>query len=90
MHLTASKSRKYTLKHNELRFLCSIMPYQTNNDNIYSVGTMIFAKEAPTVQLQIKNYYQRIYYCGVVGSESAKNKVFFERELIAPGEPSNA
>ena len=66
------------------------MPYQTNNDNIYSVGTLIFAKEAPTVQLQIKHYYQRIYYCGIVGSESAKNKVFVERELIAPGQPSNA
>lgn len=60
------------------------MAYQTNEDNIFRVGTIILAKEAPAVKLQIKNYYQRIYYCAIVGNESAKQKVYFERELIAP------
>lgn len=60
------------------------MPYQTNGDNIYQVGTVIFAKEAPTIKLQIKKYYQRIYYCAIIGDESAKDKVYFERELIPP------
>ena len=61
------------------------MPIQINDDNIYKVGTIILAKEAPTVKLEIKRYLQRIYYCSVVGEETSKQKVYFERELIAPG-----
>jgi hypothetical protein len=60
------------------------MSYQTNDDNVYSVGTIITAKEAPTIKLEIKRYIQRIYYCSIVGEESVKQKVYFERELIAP------
>ena len=59
------------------------MSYQTNADNIYSVGTVITAKEAPAVKLEIIKYYQRIYYCAVVGNITAKLKVYFERELVA-------
>jgi hypothetical protein len=62
------------------------MPYQNNEDNIYQVGTILFAKESPLVKLQIEKYLQRIYYCAIVGNESAKQKAYFERELIAPGE----
>jgi hypothetical protein len=61
------------------------MSYHTNEDNIYAVGLVIMAKEAPTIKLEIMKYYQRIYYCAVVGDESAKQKAYFERELIAPG-----
>jgi hypothetical protein len=61
------------------------MSYQTNEDNIYAVGTIIMAKEAPTIKLEIKKYYQRTYYCSVVGDAAAKQKAYFERELIAPG-----
>jgi hypothetical protein len=61
------------------------MSYHTNDDNIYSVGTIITAKDAPTVKLEITKYYQRIYYCAIVGNETAKQKVYFEKELIAPG-----
>ncbi|HEU5289895.1 MAG TPA: hypothetical protein VFU05_04575 [Cyclobacteriaceae bacterium] len=64
------------------------MSYQTNEDNIYAVGTFITAKEAPTVQLKIANYYQRLYYCSIVGNETAKLKVYFERELVTPIESS--
>lgn len=60
------------------------MSYQTNEDNIYAVGSFINAREAPTVKLQITKYYQRIYYCTVVGNDTARLKVYFERELIAP------
>ena len=66
--------------------MCPIMPYQSNEDNTYEVGAFILAKEAPTVKLQIKKYYQRIYYCAIVGNESAKQKAYFERELLPPGE----
>lgn len=61
------------------------MSYRTNEDNIYSVGIIVAAKEAPNVKLEITKYYQRIYYCSVVGDGTAKQKVYFERELIPPG-----
>jgi hypothetical protein len=60
------------------------MSYRTNEDNIYAVGTIVTAKEAPTVKLEIKKYYQRIYYCSVVDNEVPKQKAYFERDLIAP------
>lgn len=60
------------------------MSYQTSEDNIYSVGTLITAREAPTVTLKITSYYQRIYYCSIEGNDTGKVKVYFERELIAP------
>ena len=60
------------------------MSYQTNEDNLYAVGTFITAKEAPDVRLEITKYYQRIYYCSTVGNDTAKLKAYFERELIAP------
>ena len=66
------------------------MDSQNNADNIYEVGSIILAKEAPTVKLQIKKYFQHIYYCAIVGNESAKHKVYFERELIAPGDKLDA
>jgi hypothetical protein len=62
------------------------MSYHTNEDNIYPVGTIIMAKAAPTTRLEITKYYQRIYYCSIVGDEASKQKVYFERELIAPGQ----
>jgi hypothetical protein len=60
------------------------MSYRTNEDNVYMVGTMIMAKEAPTVKLEIQKYYQRIYYCSIIGDDASKQKAYFERDLIAP------
>jgi hypothetical protein len=60
------------------------MSYQTKEDNIYQVGTIVHAKEAPAIKLQVTSYCQRIYYCSIVGSEASKPKAYFERELIAP------
>ena len=60
------------------------MSYRTNEDNSYAVGTVVMAKEDPIRQLEITKYYQRIYYCSIVGDEAAKQKVYFERELMAP------
>jgi hypothetical protein len=60
------------------------MSYQTNTDNIYPEGSIITAKEAPTVQLKIVAYRQRIYYCAVVGDEERKQLAYFERELVSP------
>jgi hypothetical protein len=61
------------------------MSYKTNTDNIYKEGTIITAKVAPGVKLIITKYYQRTYYCNVVGDPDKKQLVYFERELIAPG-----
>lgn len=60
------------------------MSYRTNEDNLYAVGTIITAKEAPAIKLEITKYYQRIYYCAVVGNEAGKVMAYFERDLISP------
>jgi hypothetical protein len=60
------------------------MSYQTNTDNIYAEGTIVTAKENPSLPLKIIRYYHRIYYCSVVGDESRKRLVYFERELTTP------
>jgi hypothetical protein len=60
------------------------MSYRTNTDNIYAEGTLITAKANPSQELRIMKYYQRIYYCAVLGEENKKQLVYFERELIAP------
>jgi hypothetical protein len=60
------------------------MSYHTNADNIYAEGAVVTAKENPTLQLKIIKYYQRIYYCAIIGDESKKQLAYFERELISP------
>jgi hypothetical protein len=60
------------------------MSYRTNTDNIYPEGSLITANENPARQLKIVKYYQRIYYCAVVGEEDTKQLAYFERELRAP------
>lgn len=60
------------------------MHYLADTDNIYPEGSFITAKEAPSVQLKIVAYKQRIYYCAVVGNEGGKQLAYFERELVAP------
>lgn len=61
------------------------MSYRTNSDNIYAEGTFITAKGNP-LKLKIVKYYQRIYYCAVVGAEGRKQLAYFERELTPPDE----
>ena len=58
------------------------MSYRTNSDNIFAVGILIAAKEHPSLELKIMKYYQRIYYCAVVGDEDRKQLAYFERELV--------
>jgi hypothetical protein len=54
--------------------------------NLYKVGTIIYAKVNPTLQLFIAKYYKQIYYCGVVGHPEENNLAYFERELTPAGE----
>jgi hypothetical protein len=55
-----------------------------SSDNIYQEGTCITAKVNPGLPLIIRTYYQRIYYCAVVGDNEHKHFAYFERELIQP------
>ena len=57
------------------------MSYRTNSDNIYAEGTLITAKVNPSLMLKIMKYYQRTYYCAVVGDEDKKHLAYFKREL---------
>ncbi len=54
-----------------------------NNDNIYTVGTVIYARQNPTIKLVIKSYKARIYYCEAIDSERKTTKAYFEHELLA-------
>ena len=74
MHLTTDK--RSDIGHN--------MSFRTNSDNKFAKGTLISAQADPHRSLRIVAYYQRIYYCEVVGEEHRKQLVYFERELIAP------
>ena len=60
------------------------MSYKTNTDNIYKEGTLITAKTNPGLKLRIMKYYQRIYYCAVVGDAARKHLTYFENDLIPP------
>jgi hypothetical protein len=64
------------------------MTPNTNKDNIYPEGTVITAKQNPSLQLTIAKYNQRIYYCSIIGDEGAKQLAYFERELIPPVSPT--
>lgn len=61
------------------------MSYRIADDNIYPEGTLVSAKVNPSLQLVIKRYLQRIYYCAVVGNEHEKQQAYFEKEIM----PSN-
>ena len=67
----------------------NIMCYKRHTVNISKDGTLIRAKANPDLELVIQRYYQRTYYCGVVGDSSREQLTYFERELIPPGKSSN-
>ena len=64
------------------------MSYRTNSDNIYSVGIVISAIDNPSLKLKIMTYYQRIYYCAVIGDEGRKQLAYYEHELVSPAKES--
>lgn len=81
----------YDLSASGLRQSCTIwnvgvisMDTSMNSDNIFSIGTIVSAKVEPGLSLVIAKYYQRIYYCSIVGQPTHKQFAYFERELIPP------
>jgi hypothetical protein len=51
-------------------------------ENIFPIGSEVFAKVNPDLKLTIRQYLKRIYYCTVNGNPSQKDLVYFERELM--------
>ena len=60
------------------------MSYLTNNDNVYKIGTTIFAKAKPDVPLVIMRYYHRTYYCVAVSDPMGTQREYFEKDLVRP------
>ncbi|HWY12940.1 MAG TPA: hypothetical protein VN026_16515 [Bacteroidia bacterium] len=55
-------------------------------ENLYKEGDIVFAKENPTLKLVIRRYIDQIYYCKVHADSTAKELVYFERELVTEPE----
>ncbi|MEQ9414609.1 MAG: hypothetical protein RIF39_12310 [Cyclobacteriaceae bacterium] len=51
--------------------------------NKFEVGKIVQDKKRPEINLVIRRYYKRIYYCTVQADPAQKEKVYFENELIA-------
>ncbi len=65
------------LSNNPLRY---IKP--ESMENKYKEGDVVYAKENPEKKLVVRRYVDRIYYCKVQDDATAKELVYFERELI--------
>jgi hypothetical protein len=50
--------------------------------NIFPEGSVVYAKEDPTLKLRVRRYVSRIYYCTIEESPSQKELVYYERELM--------
>ena len=52
-------------------------------ENIFPKGSVVYAKENPTLALVVRRYVGRIYYCTIQANPShRKELVYFERELM--------
>ncbi|MEQ9440096.1 MAG: hypothetical protein RIG62_13665 [Cyclobacteriaceae bacterium] len=51
-------------------------------DNIFSEGSVVYAKVDPTLKLVVRRYVKRIYYCTIQKDPARKELVYFERELM--------
>ncbi len=50
-------------------------------ENKYKEGDIVCAKENPSQKLIVRRYVDKIYYCRVKDEPTAKELVYFEREL---------
>jgi hypothetical protein len=50
--------------------------------NKFKEGELVHAKVNPTLNLVIRRFVDRIYYCTIQADPSHKDLVYFERELI--------
>ena len=52
-------------------------------ENIFPEGSVVYAKEVPTLKLVVRRYVDHIYYCTIPEDPSHKDLVYYERELTA-------
>ena len=52
-------------------------------ENKYEEGKIVQAIERPDINLVVRRYHKRIYYCSVQAHPSQKEQVYFENELAA-------
>ena len=50
--------------------------------NKYNVGDHVYAKTDPTLELVIRRYIDRVYYCKIGEDPKQKELVYYERELV--------
>lgn len=51
-------------------------------ENKFKEGEVVQAKVNPNLNLVIRRYVDRIYYCKIQSDPTRKELVYFERELI--------
>jgi hypothetical protein len=54
-------------------------------DNVFKEGELVYANENPALELIIRRYVQRVYYCRVKDGLDQNDLVYFERELTRKG-----
>jgi len=57
----------------------------TSMENKYKEGETVHAKENPAIDLKVRRYVHKIYYCRKKEDQDGKDLVYFERELIPAG-----
>ncbi len=57
-------------------------------DNIYPEGGFVYAHKAPTIQLMVRKYVNRTYFCRVVKDPASKDLIYFEREITNQALPA--
>ncbi len=45
-------------------------------------GSVVYAKDNPSLKLKVRRYVDRIYYCTIQKDPTLKELVYFERELM--------
>jgi hypothetical protein len=57
-------------------------------ENKFTEGDIVCAKEAPAIKLVVRRYVDKIYYCKIQADPTARELVYFERELISETDKS--
>ncbi|WP_299825698.1 hypothetical protein [uncultured Pontibacter sp.] len=50
-------------------------------ENKYLEGSTVYSSINPSLQLKVRRYAKRIYYCTDPANPQEKDKVYYEREL---------
>lgn len=52
-------------------------------ENKFKAGEIVQAKVYPTLNLVVRRYVDRIYYCKIQADPTHRELVYFERELVS-------